>query len=84
MGYIAKRINEHSVGMWAASKVQALVSMVILLKLFDAPGWIYLASAICITFVIWLTGFIMVKTGFWARVSKESFRGSLYKEERNG
>ena len=80
MGFVAKRVNDYTVGVWAASKVQSLVSMVILLKLFDAPSWAYFAIAPVIALIIWFTGFILVKTGFWARVTRETYRDSLYKD----
>ena len=78
MGRYSKRANEVSIGQWAVGKVQSLVSMVILLKLFDAPVWVYIVSAPIIIFIVWLAGYVLVKSGLWASINRETFRGSLY------
>ena len=80
MGRYSKRANEVSIGQWAVGKVQSLVSMVILLKLFDAPVWAYIVSAPIIIFIVWLAGYVLVKSGLWASINRETFRGSLYND----
>ena len=79
MGYYSKRANEISIGQWAVGKLQSLVSMIILLKLFDAPTWVYIISAPIIVFGVWFMGYVLVKSGLWASINRETFRGSLYK-----
>ena len=80
MGRYSKRANEVSIGQWAVGKLQSLVSMVILLKLFDAPIWVYVISAPVIVFIVWIMGYILVKSGLWASINRETFRGSLYND----
>jgi hypothetical protein len=80
MGFYAKRINEFSVGQWMVGKGQALIQMVILLKLFDAPPWVYIAATPIIAFLVWVFGFALITTGLWARINRETFKGSLYFE----
>jgi len=84
MGLYTKRANELSVGQWVVSKFQSVFSLVIMLKLFDAPWWLYIISVPIIMFIMWTIGYVFVSTGNWASFNRETFKGSLYKGDNNG
>ena len=56
MGFWGDRVNELNWGQFVVGKIQWIVSMTILLKVFDAPAWIYFAAPVVIFVSILLIG----------------------------
>jgi len=76
MGYMAKRLNEFHWGQFLLSKIQWIINLIILLKLFGAPAWAYLVSPLFIIVATWVIGYIIEKTGFRLRIVRENFKGT--------
>ena len=72
MGFYAKRVNEFYIGHWVLSKVQWVMSIVILLKLFDARVWIYFVIIPVVLIVTWVVGIIFHRVGLWDGFVREN------------
>ena len=72
MGFYAKRVNEFYIGHWVLSKVQWVMSIVILLKLFDARSWIYFVTIPVVLVVTWVIGIIFHRVGLWDGFVREN------------
>lgn len=72
MGYYAKRINEFHVGHWIIGKIQWSINIVILLKLFNAPLYVYILAIPCIFCTVWVMGYFFKRSGLWDGFIKEN------------
>ena len=72
MGFYAKRVNEFYIGHWVLSKVQWVMSIVILLKLFDARVWIYFVIIPVVLIVTLVIGIIFHRIGLWDGFVREN------------
>lgn len=61
MGYFADRMNEIHWGFFVLSKLQWIINTTILLKLFDAPVWLYVVTPIVIVLALIIVGKIFNK-----------------------
>jgi len=77
MGFVAKRLNEFSIGQFIITKVQWTVSIVILLKVFDAGLWIYIVTIPLILIMTWIAGVYVHRKGLWDSYVKESLKRGL-------
>ncbi len=75
MGYFARRLNELTIGQFIVAKVQWSISIIIMLKVFNAEGWVYIISIPIILLATLLIGIFVQRSGLWDRYIKESLRG---------
>ena len=59
----ANRLQEMHFGQIVIGKVQMIINLTILLKVFDAPLWMYIIGLFTATFMIWYTGRFLEKCG---------------------
>jgi len=72
MGFYAKRINEFHIGHWVLSKVQWVMSVVILLKLFDVGTWVYFVTIPAVLVGTLVIGIIFHRLGLWDGFVREN------------
>jgi len=77
MGFYAKRLNEFSIGQFIVTKIQWSMSLIILLKLFDAVWWVYAISLVSLLLITWLIGVYVQRAGLWDNYIKESLKKGL-------
>ena len=71
----AKRFQEMHFGQLVVGKIQFLVNLTILLKVFDAPVWSYYIGLVVSAFMIWYIGRFLEKKGF-----RKHFRDAEFKD----
>ena len=68
-------LNDFNAGHFVISKIQWVVSVVILLKLWKCPAWAYLASIPLTIILTWLIGYVIVRIGLWDNFIREQLKG---------
>lgn len=81
MGFIAERANEYHWGLWFVGKLQGLVNMTIILKLFNAPTLAYFVAAPLILLGIWFLGYWVERTGLRKRIQSAAYKGVFLRSE---
>ena len=71
----AKRLHEAHFGQIVIGKLQFIINLTILLKVFDAPTWLYPIGLVVATFSLWFVGYVMEKTGV-----RKHFRQAEFKD----
>ena len=61
MGFWSNRLNEFNWGHFLISKVVFLLNLVIALKIFDAPLWVYFVAPVIMLVLIMLIGILFDK-----------------------
>jgi len=71
----AKRLHEMHFGQIVIGKLQFIINLTILLKVFDAPTWAYFVGLFVSAFLLWFIGYVMEKTGI-----RKHFRQAEFKD----
>ena len=71
----AKRFQELHLGTMVIGKIQFLINLTILLKVFDAPVWLYVIGLFVSAFMLWYIGRFLEKKGF-----RKHFRDAEFKD----
>lgn len=72
MNWIAEFLHTLDKGRWFIGFFQFFLSFIMLLKLFDAPLWLYIVASVLAIPVVWLPGYILIKTGLWDGFTRAS------------
>ena len=75
MGFWGKHLNILDKGRWLVGFIQFFLSSIMLLKLFDAPLWLYILASILALPIVWLPGYILIKMGIWDEFIRASNEG---------
>ena len=70
-----KRLQEMHFGQIVVGKVQFIINLTILLKVFDAPIWTYPVGLVVSTFLLWYSGYFLEKSGI-----RKEFRNAEFKD----
>ena len=71
----AKRIHEMHFGQIVIGKLQFIINLTILLKVFDAPTWTYPIGLVTSAFLLWFVGYLMERAGI-----RKHFRQAEFNE----
>ena len=77
VSFWSNRLHEMHFGQLVIGKIQFLINMTILLKVFDAPVWMYYIGLMVSAFLIWYIGRFLEKKGF-----RKYFREAEFKDVR--
>ena len=72
-----KRLQEMHFGQIVIGKLQFIINLTILLKVFDAPTWIYPVGLAVSAFLLWYSGYFLEKKGI-----RKHFREAEFKNVR--
>jgi len=75
VSFWANRLHEMHFGQLVIGKLQFLINLTILLKVFDAPTWMYFIGLFVSAFMIWYVGRFLEKKGF-----RKHFRQAEFKD----
>lgn len=78
--WINKRFNEFSWGQFIVSKFQFIITLFILIKIYEWPAWFNILAVVIGVLLTWFVGYKFNKH-LRSDFQKEQFKGSLYKEE---
>lgn len=70
-------LHYFNIGHFVMSKAQWLYAVVIILKLWNAPLWMYLVSLPVILLLTIIIGFIFDITGLWREYMRKQYKGVL-------
>lgn len=73
----ANRLQEMQFGQLVFGKIQIIVNLTILLKVFDAPKWMYVIGLFFVAFMLWFVGRFLEKKGV-----RRYFREAEFKDVR--
>ena len=77
--FLTKRMNEFHWGQFFISKLQWVINIIILLKVFNVSFYWYIITLIFVFFITWVFGYFVVKSGFKLRFLKLYFEGTNIK-----
>ena len=77
ISFWANRLQELHFGQIVIGKIQFIINLVILLKVFDAPTWSYIVCFILGSFFIWYIGRILEKSGMRKYFQKAQLKDVL-------
>ena len=69
-----KRLQEMQFGQIVVGKIQFVVNLTILLKVFDSPAWIYPIGLVMATFLLWFSGYFLEKKGVRKHFREAEFK----------
>ena len=72
--WLGDRFQELHFGHIVIGKVAFIINIVILLKVFDAPLWIYIAGLFIVTFLMWFIGWYMERKGLRKHFMNAQFK----------
>ena len=71
----AKRLHEMHFGQIVIGKFALIINLTILLKVFNAPTWVYVVGLFVSALLLWFIGYVMEKTGV-----RKHFRQAEFKD----
>ncbi len=79
MGRYTKALNQFHWGQFFLSKIQWIVNIIILLKVFDMPLWSYIVFPIELVLFTWWLGIFIDVTGLRLTFIRENYKGTNIK-----
>lgn len=76
MGKLSLALNRFHWGQFFLSKIQWVMNLAILLKVFDMPLWTYIVFPSILILFTWLLGVYVDTAGIRLQFLKENFKGT--------